>query len=186
MVTKFAAVADVKETQQAIFDCAPALAATFESSTLATSDGDDESEAGHARARPRLSEAALRAHEDLMAREGQLASAISLRSSEEAWVGSDLATYLSAHSEEDFIMDSDGISSQSSVSDTDSAPRSPPGPHSTAECQPCIFFARGICRCGQSCSYCHEHPYVHRPTARLGWHRRKGFGLHSQSLQALK
>jgi hypothetical protein len=156
----------MQETQQKIFDFAPGLAAMTESSTV-DSDGekellestDDSDSDWDGSSWPRLSEAALLTHTQLMeSRKGQMVDS-------ESEAGSISTDYFSAHSKEEFATDSDGTSSQSSfmVSDTESEPCLPLGPHGPGECQPCAFFAKGICARGSACSYCHEHAYVSRP-----------------------
>jgi hypothetical protein len=160
--------------QLAIFDCA-----MVETSTIDTLDCEERFKDSM----PRLCQAMLHAHEELMAScEGPVVCSVSLRSSDGAEAGDSIAsTTSSSVSEEDSIADSDETASQSSGSDAASEPRFPSQPHGAGACKPCCFFARGICRRGNVCLYCHEHPYV--PPRPIRHFTRRGHSLQRSSEQ---
>jgi hypothetical protein len=157
------------KTQQPIFDCD--LGSIIENVSHREEAGVDvEGDSdGDACSSLVLSESAVLAHNELMqSRESRATDNISLTSSDVPEVGSTSDDF-SAGSEADSVTDSDGTA-LSSNSDAEFELRSPAGPHGPGEvaCRPCCFFARGICRREDTCSYCHEHPYVPRPIRRFG------------------
>lgn len=131
---------------------------TVETLSVATSECDEGSEdTGVERARPLLSAATLRAHEELMSLRKEAATCFVPPSSDEAEAGSD-----SSSSSVLFL-----LYCQRSSCNAASELRLPLEPHGAGECDPCYFFARGICRQGNACKFCHEHQYERRPAKRF-------------------